>query len=331
MADKGKITSIATRSRLPSLWGDEEEKKIKITNWKPYVKLDKNLEKFKETEGIGYGIERCLYELNPELSCLSPYLIHAAVLTPAQALIALEEVAGQTNRPQSPIDRHLAAFLMSRWKGLSHADLRDLGKPQREVKSLAILRVLAGIQVYFKVHELPNLCKWMAELCAPMISQYRNLSARDCVNSDVAQSVASGQLNNLVKIFANRQGLVKDEEEFKAARTEVWLIESEIKEIEAKILNRNHFVPNPHPNLWEKMSLLLSGALEAKAIKQSKLRMAHLYQRWVILSEIWGDALLHQSEHSSRIFWKNLWVRMHESKAPDVAHKKAVDAQLRYD
>lgn len=327
MADKTKATSVI--KPLLSLWG--EEKEIKISNWKPFITLDKKLEKFKETEAVGYGIERCLYELNPTLSCLSPYLIHAAVLTPAEALIALEEVAGDPDRPQSPIDRHLAAFLMSRWKGLSHADLQDLGKPQREIKSLAILRVLAGIQVYFKVGELPNLCQWMAELCAALIAQYRSLVVRERINKDIAKAVATGQLANLLKIFANRREVEKDEEEFKAARAEMWLIESEIKEIEAKIRNRNQFVPNPQPNFWEKMSLFLSRITQVRAIRQGKLRIEHLYQRWVILCETWGDALMHQSEDSSRTFWKNLWAKMQESRPSDVPSKNAVDAPLKCD
>jgi len=209
--------------------------------------------------------------------------------------------------------------------------LRDLGEPQREIKSLAILRVLAGIQVYFKVSELSHLCQWMAELCAPMISQYHNLAARERVNKDVAEAVASGQLGNLVKVFANRQRVEEDEEEFKAARVEVWLIESEIKEMEAKIRNRNQFVPNPHPNLWEKMSLLLSRVTQARSIKQSKLRMARLYQRWVVLGETWGDALLRQSEDSSRVFWKNLWAEMQGPDSYSAPPKKAVDAPLKYD
>jgi len=327
--DKGKKTSVVTL--LPNLWEDEEEKKLKISDWKPFLKFDKDLEKFKETEGIGYGIERCLYELNPVLACLSPYLIHAAVLTPAEALIALEEVASQSDRPQSPIDRHLAAFLMSRWKGLSYVDLRDLGHSQREVKSLAILRVLAGIQVYFKVGPLPNLCQWMAELCAPMVARYRNLAARNRVNRDVAEAVAAGHLSNLVKIFANQQEREKDEEGFQAARAEIWLIESEIKEIEAKIRNRNQFIPNPQPNLWERMSLFLYQIMQARAIRQGQQRIVRLYQRWVSLCEIWGDALLHPNDSASRMFWKNLWMKMKESDAPNAARKKAVDAPLKYD
>lgn len=331
MSDIEKIAPFATLAPLPSLWGEEEEQKIKISNWKPFLQLDKDLEKYKETEAIGYGIERCLYELNPELVCLSPYLIHAAVLTPTEALIALEAVAGQPDRPQSPIDRHLSAFLMSRWKGLSHADLRDLGKPQRELKNLAILRVLAGIQVYFKVQELPNMCQWMAELCAPMSAHYRNLKVRARIHKDVEQAVATGQLTKLVEIFTNRQELLKDDEDFKLARTEVWLIESEIKEIEAKIRNRNQSMPNSHPSLWEKMTLFLRHVTQARVLKQGQRRMVHLYQRWVALCETWGDALLLQSEDSSKAFWKNAWTKMHEPDAPKAPPKKAVDAKLKYD
>jgi hypothetical protein len=87
MSDIEKIAPFATLAPLPSIWGEEEEQKIKISNWKPFLQLDKDLEKYKN-RAIGY-IERCLYELNPELVSLSPYLIHAAVLTPTEALIAL--------------------------------------------------------------------------------------------------------------------------------------------------------------------------------------------------------------------------------------------------
>ena len=311
MTDKGKITPTAALSPAPSLWGNEQENKIKISNWEPFLKFDNDLEKYKETEAFGYGIERCLYELTPEMACLSPYLIHAAVLTPVQALIALEELAVQPDRPQFPIDRHLSAFLISRWKGVSYLDLRDLGKPQRELKNLATLRILGGIQVYFKVNNLPNLCQWMAELCAPLVLRCRNLAVRNRTKKDIAEAVATGQLANLVNIFANWQGRKKEEEEeFKAARAEVWLIESEIKEIEAKIQNRNEFIPNPQLNLWEKMSLFLSRVVYARAIRQGKLRISHLYGRWVILQTSWGDRLLHQSEDSSKTFWKSFRSKM---------------------
>ena len=257
MGDKRKKTSAMTL--VPNLWRNEEEKKLKISNWKPFLRLNKDLEKFKETEGMGYGIERCLYELNPTLVCLSPYLIHAAALTPAEALIALEGVASQSDRPQYPIDRHLAAFLMSRWKGLSYVDSLDLGKPQREVKSLANLKILAGIQDYFKVAALPNLCQWMAELCAPIVSRYRNLATRNRINKDIAEAVTTGQLTNLAKIFANQQGLEKDEEEFKAARAEIWLIESEIKEIEAKYGTVINLCPIPNQTFGKECLYFYTG------------------------------------------------------------------------
>jgi hypothetical protein len=164
-----------------------------------------------------------------------------------------------------------------------------------------------------------------------MTAHYRNLKVRARINKDVEQAVATGQLTKLVEIFTNRQELLRDDEDFKAARTEVWLIESEIKEIEAKIRNRNQLASNLQSSLWKKMSLFLGQVTQARAIKQGKLRMARLYQRWVVLCETWGDALLLQSENSSRVFWKNLWTKMHEPDSPNAAHKKAVDAKLKYD
>lgn len=290
MPDRQTIMPFASFTSASTLLMNGEENEG--VNWEAFLKPDPTQKKYKESEAIGYGIERCLYELNPELACLSPSLIHAAVSTPAEALVALEAMAMQPNRPPFPVDRHLAAFLISRWKGMNFADLRDMAKPQREVRNLGVLRMLAGIQGHFKVNGLPNLCQWMAELCVPMITQYHNLKARARVQEEVAKAISTGQLIKLVRAFENRQALTEDDSDFQAAKIEVLLIESEIKEIESKILNHNQSSFKAATGILGKLTCVLFSIKNARGARQEKIRRARLYQRSENLREAWGDGLL---------------------------------------
>lgn len=270
--------------------GESEE--IVSPNKKAFPYIDPNLEKPDEIDALGYGMERCLYEFNPELACLSPCLIHAAALTPAEALVALESVAAQPNRPSFPIDRHLGAFLTSRWKEASLMDLRDLEKPQREVKNLAALKVLADMQEHFDIHELPHLCQWMAELCAPMVTHYQSLKARAHVQEDIARAVSSGRLVKLLDAVSNGESLTKDKSDYQEAKTEILLIKSEIKEIEAQLRKLTHASFTRPTGAWRKVVHFWHCIRWANMARRGKIRMAHLHHRSEILLETWGSGIL---------------------------------------
>lgn len=254
--------------------------------------IDANLKNPDDIESMGYGMERCLYEFNPEVVCLSPCLIHAAALTPAEALVALEAVAAQPNRPSFPIDRHLGAFLASRWKEASLMDLRDLEKPQREARNLAALRILAGLQEHFKINELPHLCQWMAELCAPMVTHYQSLKARTHVREDIARAVSSGQLTTLLHAFNSGESLARDKSDYQEAKTEILLIKSEIKEIESRIRKLSHAAFTHRTGTWGWLADFWHRIRWANAARRGKIRMAHLHHRSEILLETWGSGIL---------------------------------------
>jgi hypothetical protein len=291
--DQRTITSLMTR-----VSGEQGKNEVGFPNWEPFLYTDPDanpdLEKMKDTECLDYGVERRLYEINPTLPCLSPCLIQTGVLTPVEALIALEAVAGEPGRPSFPVDQHLAAFLMARGTVLDFTDLQDVRKPQREIKNLAALRILAAIQNHCKVNALPNLCQWMAEICAPMITHYHNLETRARIQEEIANAVSSGQLRELGRIFGNRQALVEDRENYQEAKIEVLLIASEIKEIEARILNFNR---SPFTGGFGRVSWLgrfWSWISCAKSARKGKSRMKQLYHRSENLLDLWGDGLLPQ-------------------------------------
>ncbi|MBM3467981.1 MAG: hypothetical protein FJX71_00940 [Alphaproteobacteria bacterium] len=270
-------------------------------------------EKYKGSNSMGYGIERCLYEFNSELSCLSPHLIHAAVLTPQETLTALEGVAQEKERPLFPIDRHLAAFLVSRWKGICLMDLRELDKPQREVRNLAALRILAHLQSSFSTTDAPLLCphlgQWMADLCAPLISGYHNRKVRAKTEEKVAKAAASGDLTQLLTIFDKRPSLALDAEDFQMAKIEMLLVDSEIKEIEAKIQNYNTSACLPS-SLWEKVKALFAYIPQKRDLRKSTTRKNQLHEKQKNLQRTWDEIINYNDEGSYSEFWDDLWRKM---------------------
>ncbi|MBT5373109.1 MAG: hypothetical protein HOL06_00400, partial [Rhodospirillaceae bacterium] len=67
----------------------------------------------KQTD-FGGGIERCLYDMNPAMPCLSPLLKDYFVMDDEDILPAMEQVAAKS--PETlPMDRHIAAFISARF------------------------------------------------------------------------------------------------------------------------------------------------------------------------------------------------------------------------
>lgn len=205
--------------------------KLAVRDWRPVLR------KHIALQAAQYGEKRYSYTLNPDMFCLSSFLVPMTVHTPAELLLALNKIAVLPDRPSHLTDDHLIAFLMSRWKGLSFMDVQDLKNTQTIIRNMAILRIFASIQDYFKVKNLSNLCEWMADLSLPLIYQYRNLKIRKRMDRDVKKAITQGQLMVLVKTFENRENLKEDEDNFKAAKAEHWLLDSEMKELESEMKN----------------------------------------------------------------------------------------------
>jgi hypothetical protein len=310
MSDKKIVTPLKSRATKKISRKLPGKQQFEDGSWEGFLYQDPCLKKFGESASLGYGVERCLYELNPELACLSPCLIKARVISPHEALIALEEVANQPNRPAFPVDRHLAAFLMSRWKEMSFVLMRDLARSQRELKNLAALKILAGLQYQYKVSELPNLCQWMADLCLPIVTHYHSLKARAQLKEDIVKAVATGQLIKLLQLFENRQALMDDKCDFHAAKIEILLIESEIKEIETKIQNRNRAPFPAVKSIGSVVFSLLTAFKNALSSRRGEKRMKQLYHKSEILRETWGESLLPRSKPTKQDFWSKLWLKM---------------------
>ena len=75
----------------------------------------RDLKNYLKDPNSGAGTERCVYELNEWLPCLSPLIETQYVMEVKGVLPALDIVSKVANIKLWPVDRHVAAFLRARY------------------------------------------------------------------------------------------------------------------------------------------------------------------------------------------------------------------------
>jgi hypothetical protein len=104
-----------------------------------------DLQAYLKNTDLGYGTERCLYELNPSLACQSPLIIQEYVATLEELLPALDDAAKRADSRSRPVDRHVAAFVAAHFKRDIDPLLRELSDPDEKRSSIGLLSLLAMV------------------------------------------------------------------------------------------------------------------------------------------------------------------------------------------
>jgi hypothetical protein len=219
------------KANLPSYWLNSQPKHVNRG-----IGVTAHLEKLGRWVGDaspGSGIERCLYDLNPNLPCQSPLTSGRWVSEPSELLPAIDASASAGGLGRQPIDRHIAAFLASR----SHADttqLLGLMQPTSvdDHAAMGTLRLLAELQSSYKSKPLPGLGNYCAELLRPVIDGFHHRKRRSKLMEAVMAVARSGNLSALLKLVddadfkkIDRRGFDKAKETYVIAEAELGALE----------------------------------------------------------------------------------------------------------
>jgi hypothetical protein len=166
----------------------------------------------------GAGLERCLYELDPNLPCLSPACIDQWVETPGEVLPAIDGSFGDGQR--KGFDRHVAAFLAARGAADEPALRGLMGGTADDEERMASLRLLSHLQENYMIGGLPNLAAECAALVRPKIEQFQRISTKEMIAKKTEASVGQGDLKALLGIVDDKVALEADRTGFSAAKGE---------------------------------------------------------------------------------------------------------------
>ncbi len=211
-----------------------------------------HLKKHSVNSAIGGGIERILYELNPGLPCQSPLIAEDYVVYIEDLLPALDGAANRVDAKTPPMDRHIAAFIATRFDQNIAPHLAALASPEEEKSLLGMLSLLAFLQWHLKLNSLFGLSSWLGGLLGPAINTFHSRTTRREIEKELPKLVRKGSLPELFDLIDNIDKRRKDTKTFSVARSEFATAEAEINEIEGGGDTRNA----KHVRLSEKIAAM---------------------------------------------------------------------------
>lgn len=234
MAHKGdnrQFTEILLRE-VPKLWFEgrpeyQPDNSLMEANFR-------ELKSYLTQTGMGFGLERCLYELNDALPCQSQLVGEEYVVEVKELLPALSAAAAKRGDTKAwPVDRHVAAFMGARMRSDIDRNLTQLNDADPGKGLMALLNLFAVLQYRLGPETLPGLASWVGALCTPVIAAYHGREKRRELEKEVPRLVRKGSVVEIYNLLDNAESRDKDSAEFAWAQAQYHAAEEEIKRIQA--------------------------------------------------------------------------------------------------
>ncbi|MCK5546553.1 MAG: serine/threonine protein kinase [Rhodospirillaceae bacterium] len=223
-----------------------------------YEKTFSTLRSFFKINEMGYGVERCMYELNPSLPCQSELLRKQYVTHTEDVMDALDEVANTVDKKSRPMDKHLAAYIATHFKYDIAPHLKTLSDPKEETSLIGMLSLFALMQWRLKTPAVYGLSRWLGGLLSPAISSYHSRSTRRSIEHEIPTLVRQGSLPELFDLIDNAQRREQDNTDFDDAEAEFALAETEILKIVGEEVDQNDLALKSGERATAVMSIVIS-------------------------------------------------------------------------
>jgi hypothetical protein len=185
------------------------------------------------SEQPGEGLERCLYDLNLNVPCLSPMTAGRWVASVPELIKSLDDAASSGRVKEPTLDSHIAAYIAARFDASGDA-LLTLIKPKDadDDARLGAIRLFAELQQAFGGLPLPGIAQWCATLARQVAANYRYAPIRQRMNEVIDRAVPSGNIAAIVKTVDVPGLRLRDERGFAAAKGEWVRLQLETASIE---------------------------------------------------------------------------------------------------
>lgn len=234
----------------------------------PLVHLFDQLRSLLERTSPGLGIERVLYEMNPTMPCVSPLVLRRFPLTPAEVLRALDWAGSGGDRGgREPMDRHIAAFFACRHKRTEEVLYTQVSQGVEPLRrAIALLTILADVQVRTGTEALPHLANWMSSLLEPAFRRFHNRPHQEEVRKQAESAANGGRLGDLLKIVDDPDALRRDRADFDEAQIAYRESDGEIEKLRGMMRDRTVIIEGTGRQVAAIASSLVSTLLVAGII-----------------------------------------------------------------
>jgi hypothetical protein len=188
-------------------------------------------------KGLGGGLEKCIYAMNPEVHCLSEKVARFFIRSPEDLMRAYEKISQNPNHPALFFDRHITAFLSVKDRKNIDPHLHDLNAPETYRRVLAEAKTLATIQKRSQMEKFPGIAKWMVENLGPVYERFHDRELREKIRKSAERMIVAGDLAKIVLLFDDPAVYQNDNVEFRRAMRQYHDLEQETIEIERALRN----------------------------------------------------------------------------------------------
>ena len=254
--ERRQVLAELFQARLAPVWlAGQTEARSDTARWQQAFE---RMPQYISSGTAGYGIERCLYELNAHLPCLSPIVDRFYVTNMAELIWALNDYARNPGPAPKLIDRHIAAFCAVRCKQMSDQWLRPLGdNEQSSAYKIGVLKIMALVQQVSKLEQAPDLTKVLAEMLQPVVESFHNLKQRKKAHADLEAAGKTGKSSELLALFNDMQVLERDEKAYHAAQANYHRTASQISLLHIDAGNADHLAKE----MGEQVAAIASGSI----------------------------------------------------------------------
>lgn len=170
------------------------------------------------SKALGFGAERCLYELNPGYPCLSPFVAKYWVSELPRLLTALDDAAAAANKSTDLLDRHVAAFIGT-YIPQTDKLLMRFSKTADQDKVMLSLEMFAMLQARLDMPNLKSLTRWLASQLDSFVAGFHSRTRREYVKARIAVAQGKGDITLLLELVNSLRSDSSDVDQFRAAKT----------------------------------------------------------------------------------------------------------------
>ena len=186
---------------------------------------------FLRQPAIGYGIERCIYYLNPECFCLSEKIERFYVRSPEDLMETFEKMSTLPDKPIRFFDRHIVAFLSVKDRKNIDPYSSEISADQPYKKILGELKTLATIQKRSRLDKYPGIAKWAAENLEPVYERLHDRELRVKTKARIEKTAVDGDLIKMAGIIDDAQLYEGDSQGFRRAMRYYYDLEEESRKL----------------------------------------------------------------------------------------------------
>jgi serine/threonine protein kinase len=190
------------------------------------------IKKYINSTKMGYGLERCLYELNEKVPCLSKLVENSFVYEVKELLPALDEASKRQDSDAWPVDRHIAAFVASKVPKKVSEQVEAMNSSDPAVAAAGMVSLLATLQWSYGPETVFGLVSWVGGLVSPIVSSYHSKTRKKQIEKTIPRIVRSGKIYELYSLIDNVDERNADARDFDEAKAEYVSSKKEILKLE---------------------------------------------------------------------------------------------------